>query len=388
MSAVIAPMRLLHVVPTYLPATRYGGPIYSVHALCAALARGGHDVHVFTTNVDGPGVSPVALGVPIDLDGVHVTYFPTALGRRIYRSPAMCRALHKTVAGFDLVHLHSVFLWPTMVAAQAARAARVPYVLAPRGMLVKDLISGKSRLAKLVWMALFERANVENAAAVHVTAEIEATEIERLGLNCRRIALVPNGVDPPLLSDRRIPDNKPFVLFLGRISWKKGLDCLIAAMAYVPGGELVIAGNDEEGLQPKLEHIAREAGVAERVRFIGPIRGEAKWQLIHSAALFALPSYSENFGIAVLEAMACGVPVVVTPQVGLAKTVREIGAGLVVEGDARQLGQAIGQLLADPDQREALGTAGRISAETRFSWNAIARQMAEVYRELTMCSQS
>src|SRR5215510_10620493 len=106
-----------------------------------------------------------------------------------------------------------------------------------------------------------------------------------------------------------------------------------------------------------------------------------------SAALFALPSYSENFGIAVLEAMACGVPVVVTPQVGLAKTVREIGAGLVVEGDARQLGQAIGQLLADPDQREALGTAGRISAETRFSWNAIAGQMAEVYRELTMCSQ-
>lgn len=384
-SDVIASMRLLHVVPTYLPATRYGGPIYSVHALCAALARRGHEVHVFTTNVDGPGVSPVPLGVPIELDGVHVTYFPTALGRRLYRSPAMGRALLKTIADFDLAHLHSVFLWPTLVAAKAARATRVPYVLAPRGMLVKDLISRKSLVPKLTWMALFERANVENAAAVHVTAEIEAAEIKRLGFKCRRIALVPNGIDLPLPSDCRIPDTKPFVLFLGRISWKKGLDRLIAAMAHVPGGELVIAGNDEEGLRAKLELIARDADVAERVRFIGPVRDEAKWRLIRSAALFALPSYSENFGIAVLEAMACGVPVVVTPEVGLAKTVREVGAGLVVDGDAQKLGQAIGGLLADPDQRQALGAAGRNSAETRFSWNAIAWQMAEVYRELTTC---
>src|SRR5512137_1024098 len=130
-------MRLLHVVPTYLPAVRYGGPIHSVHGLCAALAARGHDVQVFTTNVDGPGNSAVPLGRPVDVDGVKVWYFPSRRLRRLYWSPAMGRMLKQEVGSFDLVHLHSVFLWPTWAAARAARGSSVPYVLSPRGMLVK-----------------------------------------------------------------------------------------------------------------------------------------------------------------------------------------------------------------------------------------------------------
>src|SRR5262249_52555300 len=106
-------VRILHVVPSYLPATRYGGPIYSVHGLCTALARRGHEVHVYTTNVDGDGVSPVRVGVPVTFDEVHVTYFETGVGRRLFRSPGMRRAFYEALAGFDVVHLHSVFLWPT-----------------------------------------------------------------------------------------------------------------------------------------------------------------------------------------------------------------------------------------------------------------------------------
>ena len=130
-------MRILHVVPTYLPATRYGGPIHSVHGLCAALAADGHDVHVFTTSVDGPGDSPVPLGQPVALDHVNVWYFPSRRLRRLYWSPPMARALRRDAASFDLLHLHSVFLWPTWAAARAAAAARVPYVISPRGMLVR-----------------------------------------------------------------------------------------------------------------------------------------------------------------------------------------------------------------------------------------------------------
>ncbi len=95
-------MRLLHVVPTYLPAVRYGGPIQSVHGLCAALAARGHDVHVFTTNVDGPGDSAVPLGRPVDMDGVNVWYFPSRWLRRLYWSPPMARALKRDVGTFDL----------------------------------------------------------------------------------------------------------------------------------------------------------------------------------------------------------------------------------------------------------------------------------------------
>jgi glycosyltransferase involved in cell wall biosynthesis len=176
-------VRLLHVVPTYLPATRYGGPIYSVHQLCAALVGLGHDVHVFTTNVDGPGVSNVPLLEPVERDGVKIWYFPAGYGKRLYRAPKMRSALRRVVKTFDLLHLHSVFLWPTTVAAQEARRANVPYLIAPRGMLVQELISRKSSVAKRAWIAAFERRNLKYACAVHVTSQAEATEFNRLASN-------------------------------------------------------------------------------------------------------------------------------------------------------------------------------------------------------------
>ena len=166
-------MRILHVVPSYLPAVRYGGPIFAVHGLCQALAARGHDVHVFTTNIDGPGVSSVPIAAPVNLDGVQVRYFSCPTLRRLYWSPTLGRALKEEIGTFDAVHLHSVFLWPTWAAARAARKAHVPYVLAPRGMLIKDLIGRRNRLAKSTWIHLIERSNVENATAVHLTSQLE-----------------------------------------------------------------------------------------------------------------------------------------------------------------------------------------------------------------------
>src|SRR5262245_27002705 len=150
-----AKMRILHIVPTYLPATRYGGPIFAVHGLCRALAARGHDVHVFTTNVDGDRTSDVPLGVAVPLHGVNVHYFASSF-RRLYYSPAMSRAL-RGADDFHVVHLHSVFLWPTLAAARAARRAGVPYVVSPRGMLVPELIRRKSSLIKRAWIAAFEK---------------------------------------------------------------------------------------------------------------------------------------------------------------------------------------------------------------------------------------
>ena len=119
-------MKILHVVPTYIPAWRYGGTIHSVHGLCRALAARGHDVDVFTTNVDGLADSDVPLGTPVVIDGVRVWYHPSRFGRRLYRSPDMGRRLKAHVGEYSVVHLHSVFLWPTWAAARAARNAGVP----------------------------------------------------------------------------------------------------------------------------------------------------------------------------------------------------------------------------------------------------------------------
>jgi glycosyltransferase involved in cell wall biosynthesis len=341
-------------------------------------------VQVFTTNVDGPGVSPVPLGTAVDMDGVAVTYFETAIGRRLYRSPAMGRALEAAVPAFDIVHLHSVFLWPTAKAACVARAAGVPYVLAPRGMLVGDLIRNKSRLLKSAWIFAFERRNLEHAAALHVTSDIEAAEIRQLALANRGFAVIPNGIDLPSLGEfeaQRGSTMQPIILALGRLSWKKGLDRLIEAMAHVPDARLVIAGNDDEGYQSRLEEIAIQFGVRDRTQFVGPVYGDEKWRLFASADVFALPSYSENFGNVVLEAMASGVPVVVTAEVGLAETVAE-GAGLVTEGTPAAIGAALSRLICSPVERERMGAVGQRLAAERFSWGAVSGNMEQAYKSI------
>ena len=120
------------------------------------------------------GITPTPIATPVDLDGVQIRYFPCPLLRRLYWSPALGRALRHEIGEFRIVHLHSVFLWPTWAAARAARNAGVPYVLSPRGMLVKDLIARRSRLAKSAWIRLIERSNVEQAAALHLTSQLES----------------------------------------------------------------------------------------------------------------------------------------------------------------------------------------------------------------------
>jgi len=345
-------------------------------------------VSVFTTNVDGSHDSDVPLCQPVNLDGVQVWYFPSRTLRRLYWAPKLMRALREQITQFDIVHLHSVFLWPTWAAARVARKAGVPYLLAPRGMLVRDLIRRKSRWLKTAWISLIERRNLENAAGIHVTAPLEQQEIEKFGFDLPPFFYVPNGIeaiDSAALAGQTSPlvPDVPYVLFLSRINWKKGLDRLVKAWALVPDGLLLIAGNDEEGYQAEVEALAEAEGIAARVRFIGPVSGTDKWLLYRHATLFVLPSYSENFGIVVLEAMAMACPVIVTPEVGLAEVVQETDCGLVVDGDAHALAGAITGLLNEPERRSEMGRNGRDAAQARFLWVSIAQQMAQVYRQVT-----
>ena len=379
-------MKILHVVPTYLPAVRYGGTIQSVHGLCVALTALGHEVHVFTTNVDGGADSEVPLCQSVDVEGVQVWYFPSRILRRLYWSPKMAKALLQAVPDFDVVHLHSVFLWPTWAAARVAEGCGVPYVVSPRGMLVRDLVRRKSRFLKWAWIKLIERRTFASASAIHVTADKELEELRRFDFDLSVVWMVPNGVDGPdiysLKNTDDFPGIKQFALFLGRINWKKGLDRLIKAWKDVPDAILLIAGNDEDSYQRDLARLATKTGVAGRIRFLGMVQGESKWRLFRDAELFVLPSYSENFGISVLEAMFMGCPVVVTPEVGLAEAIAESEAGLVVTGDPISLGREIRKLLGDATRRRKMGANGRRLAFTRYSWRRVAGQMADEYETI------
>jgi len=385
-------MRILHVTPTYLPAYRYGGPIYSVHGLCKSLAKCGHTVEVFTTNVDGPDNSDVPVGIPVPVDGVQVWYFKSAFMRRLYFSPQMATALNKQIKTYDVVHLHSIFLWPTWAAAQCAIRFKVPYIISPRGMLIKNLIKNKNRWLKTAQIRLFERRNLENAAGIHVTSPLEADEVRRFDFDLPPITMIPNGFDSE--TDRPFEEtdsagiaaiikNITFILFLGRINWKKGLDRLVWALPHIPAHiKLIVAGNDEDQYQAVIEALALKANVSERIIFTGAIYGKMKTALFQKAQAMVLPSYSENFGNTVLEAMACGCPVVVSPEVGLADVVKASGAGWVVDGDARVFGRALKKLLADQNLMFKMGVNGKKTVQEQFAWEAVAKQMEKMYAGL------
>ncbi len=379
------------MVPTYLPAWRHGGPILAVHGLCRSLAARGHEVTVLTTHVHGDGVLDVPLGEPVEIDGVEVRYFPVLPPRRLYLSPGLARAARDLAGSCDAVHLHSVFLGPTTAAARAAERADVPYVLSPRGMLVPELLRARGRWRKLAWMLLAERRTIERAAVLHATSDLEAEEMARLDLPLPPVAVIPNGIEPEpwdgetaTLSPavQSLLDGPPFVLFLGRLSWKKGLDRLIPALAHAPEAVLAVAGNDEEEIRPELERLAREAGVAARTVFLGPVHGPDKAALLHHMMALVLPSHSENFGNVVLEAWAARRPAVVTPGVGLAGTVRETGGGIVAEGTPEDLGEAVRDLLAAPLTADEMGARGAAAVRERFDWATVARDMETVYEGL------
>jgi glycosyltransferase involved in cell wall biosynthesis len=353
--------------------------------LCKALARAGHEVHVFTTNVDGPGESNVPVNTAVLIDGVHVWYFDVPSFRRLYRSPALATKLEQQVARFDVAHLHSVFLWPTWAAASAAHSHGVPYVISPRGMLVKDLIRRKSRWTKTAWIALVERRNLERAAAIHVTSAGEAEALKEFGFRLKRMEEIPNGVElPPETSGTESANSEHSrdVLFIGRISWKKGLDRVIRAISRLPGVNLTIAGNDEEGYTRELRQIADAVKVAQRVEFLPPVYEADKWRLLRSARCFVLPSHSENFGNAALEAMAAGCPVVMTAQVGLSAVVEACGAGVVTKGEPVALANALQRVLGDSRTRAEMGRAGRRLALDQYAWDAVAGRMSGLYESI------
>jgi glycosyltransferase involved in cell wall biosynthesis len=385
-------MRILHVVPTYLPATRYGGPIIAVHSLCRALAARGHAVEVFTTSIDGPIDTAVPYDRPVMLDGVKVRYFASRRLRRLSYAPSLMQSLHDEISGANVVHLHSAFLWPTWRAARLSRRRRIPYVISPRGMLVKTLIASRNRLIKSAWIALIERSSLEQASAIHATSAIEAEEIRKFGWRLPRIAVVPNGVDaieqearqtPPSADIAALAGQQPLVLFFGRLAQVKGLDRLLHAFARTQRGTLAIVGNDYEGLASGLSEMARQLKIDGRVRIVPRTITDAEKVCMFAAArVFVLPSYSESFGNVVLEAMQRGLPVIVTPEVGAAEVVKESGGGLVAGGDAQSLSAAIDRLTEDAAKSSAMGEAGRRHVSEHYGWPSVAARMEALYGEL------
>jgi len=321
-------MKLLCVSPGYWPAFQYGGPIVSIHSLNKALVKKGVDVTVYTTNAGLNG--KVQVNQEIDIEGVKVIYFDFArlfefVGRTGWQiSLTMTKALKENLEKFDVAHIHAIWNYSTGVTAYYCRKFSKPYIITPRGTIYPYTLAKKA-WKKLPYFKLIARRDLQGAGAIHYTTEDELEKCHSLLGFRNKAVVVPNGVDlvefndlPPgeMLKDR-YPElrNKKIILFLGRINWIKGLDILVQSFGMLKREKndlhLLIVGNDENGYESKVRKWLMEEGVIDNVTFTGLLTGREKLEAYAGSDVFVLPSYSENFGMSVIEAMACGLPVII-----------------------------------------------------------------------------
>lgn len=388
---------VLQVVPSYYPATVYGGPIFSIHSMCEHVARLGVEVRVSTTNVNGTSTLPVDDGKRVALSSKYsVRYYKATLGERF--SWAFVKNVHRDIEEAQVIHVQDIFSIYASWALMLSWKARRPTLISPRGVFSKWALAQKP-LVKRAWLEYLVRPWCRDRERVvfHATSESEMLDIKSL-FPQHRVYVIPNGIDCAQYESVKQPDRNTYLrkfwpscpveaekvkiaVTLGRLHRVKGLDIAIAALQRLKlagvSVVLLVAGPDAGDLE-RLRIAAKTYKVEEAVRFLGPIGGGEKIEFLKGADVFLLPSHSENFALACAEALAAGVPVVAskgTPWKSLELT----GAGRWVENEAEAFARAIEDLLARP-QTEVREKAKALARE--FDVGRLACRFVNLYREM------
>ena len=378
-------MRVLHVTASMSPIL--GGPPTAVRGLATALAQ--QEVYCEVITAREPAVGNDVSPIP----GVKIHSFDTEFPAQFWPgySRKLAAFLDSVAQGFDLVHIHQTMSYTTYAAFHASRKHALPYVLSPRGDLDVWALRHKGFKKWMYRKALLDNV-LKSADALHAVSPAEAARIAELGYETPTF-MIPNGVDlrepnpsaaseflarHPILAGRRV------VLFLGRLHRKKGVDVLargfsMTAMRF-PDAVLLVVGPDE-GARGSMKSILEQTGVLERAVFTGMLTGDRKRAAFQCAELFVLPSYSEGFSNAVLEALAAGLPVVISEQCNFPE-VAEHEAGFVVPLDDASVCEAIGKLLSDARLGARMGRNGRRLVTEHYTWQSAAASMAACYRTL------
>jgi len=377
-------MKVLHVTPTYYPATYWGGPIFSTHALCNALARRSDlDLRVLTTNAAGPERAQRVKsdGFPMRFPAGYDVYFTRRiLGRDI--APGLIARLWPMVGWADVVLLTGTYSFPTIPTLLTCRLRGKPVAWSPRGALQASHEWSEARRPSLKrqWESVC-RAVKPRRCVLHVTAEVEkaASEARLPGFQA---AIISNGVEVPetLPSRQWMPHGVLRLMFISRLDKKKGLENLLRAIPLIRQEvTLDVYGTGESDYLRSLEELVARLGIGERVRFGGHVDGAAKLSAFINADVLVLPTFSENFGMVVAEALAHGVPAVVShgaPWLGL----EQHGCGCWVNNAPETLADAIEWMRSQ--DLAAMGRRGRAWMQTDYSWDFLAGRMHALFEDL------
>lgn len=374
-------MRILHTISSLSRAA--GGPSRSVTSLCNHLGEINEKIDLLAVGCEEeqaewvlPNPDTVILHFVVGrkLPGLNVPFCPN-FGKQIAR-------IHDKYK-ISIIHDHGLWLPNNYASVKAAKSLDIPWVVSTRGMLEPWAFSYRGWKKKIVWGA-WQKCALEGAAALHATSLVEADNLRALGLS-NPIAIIPNGVDLPELKSKVKKEVKT-ALFLSRIHPVKGLLNLVNAWAKVKpnGWKMVIAGpSEEENHEEEVKRAIESAGLTGHFDFLGPVNDHLKWDLFSQADLFVLPSYSENFGIVVAEALASEIPVITTKGTPWNDLITK-KCGWWVDVGVEPLAEALNDAMSLSDnERHKMGQRGRALVEQHYSWGEIANNMTGVYQWLS-----
>jgi glycosyltransferase involved in cell wall biosynthesis len=395
-------MKVLHVIPSVAPVR--GGPSQAVVAMVNALRSNGVDAEIAATNDNGLNLLNVPtlqrINYPLTTKGDNVSvptwFFPRFSPnfhavREFAFSGELTKWLWQNIREYDLIHVHAIFSYTSTVAMAIARMQGVPYIVRPLGQLCEWSLK-QSAAKKQIYLRLIERENLNKSQGLHLTSIQEQQEISSLGLSAPTFVL-PHGLYIPepipdakeqLRQHLNLPADEPIILFLSRLHPKKGLEHLIQALSKLTHHRwtFVLAGDGSPEYEAKIDSLLISSGISSRTKRPGFVAGEVKNLLLQGSDLFALTSYSENFGVAVLEAMAASLPVLVTDGVALASVIAEHQVGYITELDVCGISNTIEQYLSHPQAAKDMGNRARQLVLQKYTWNSIATNLNNIYKEI------
>jgi glycosyltransferase involved in cell wall biosynthesis len=380
-------MKVLHVIPSV--SAVHGGPSRAIVDIERSLSARGVEVTTVTTNDDGDTRTlPVRCAEPVATPYAMRWYFPrTTVFFKV--SVGLGWWLRENVKALDVVHAHALFAFAPVMAAFTARQAGVPYVLRPLGVLANYGMTRRHPWLKRASFTLIERRLIESASAVHFTSSAEQAEAVAMGLKCKGV-VIPLGIElsnvTKSVRGRRKQVDTFNLLFLSRIDRVKNLEGLLQAMRLLLSKNtnvtLNIAGDGDASYITSLQSLARHLAIDGRVNWLGYLEGEKKREVLEAASAFVLPSYSESFGIAVVEALAAGLPCLVSSGVAISDEVENAGAGIVTGTTPEEIAAGLERLLGDQNGMAASSAAARSLAYNKFSIDAMGVRLEALYRNI------